>query len=151
VPTIEQAINQKEFKNIVEKLYINILYTSGHLKRKLKDIFTPYDITSTQYNVLRILKGRHPEACHPGQIVAVMVEKMSDVTRLIDRLTIKGLTERNTCPGNRRKINIHITEKGISLLNEIEPVMNNHFQKIQTKFSEQELELICSYLDRLRE
>ncbi len=119
---IENQIKQKEFTSVHHKAHINILYTSNWLKDRSQRIIKKFEITQQQYNVLRILKGRAGKSCSAQEIKEVMIDKRPDLTRLIDRLILKSLVTRQECEENRRKLDIMITEKGISLIKKIEPL-----------------------------
>ncbi|MGB0521510.1 MAG: MarR family winged helix-turn-helix transcriptional regulator [Flammeovirgaceae bacterium] len=146
---LAEEIKQKKFVNSHQKMAINILYTSGWLKRKVQATLKPFGITHAQYNVLRILNGKCPNPCNPSEITEVMIEKMSDVTRLLDRLKSKGLVDRCICEHNRRKVDVYITEQGKQLLREIDPVMEKGRKQYQS-LSPEEAELLSDLLDKLR-
>ncbi|NMM46834.1 MarR family winged helix-turn-helix transcriptional regulator [Marinigracilibium pacificum] len=146
---IEEAIKTKGLKDNYEKVFVNIIYTSNWFKSKLKDLFKPYDITQTQYNVLRILRGKYPEPCNPGYITSVMIEKMSDVTRLIDRLIDKKLVERKVCESNRRMVEVFITQEGLELLEKLEPIVESSRMDLKVLTTE-EADQLSTLLDKLR-
>ena len=147
---IEDEIKQKKFKDNYQKAVINIMFTSGCLKRRVQAVLKPFGITHTQYNVLRILNGASPNPCSPGEIGNVMIEKMADVTRLLDRLKAKGLVEREVCEKNRRKLDVYITEEGKKLLQDIDPNIEKHHQEFHSKISSEEAELLSDLLDKFR-
>jgi len=146
---IEKEINQKAFQSSYQKAIINVLFTSGWLKRSVQDLLKPYKITHAQFNVLRILNGKYPEACNPGEIVDVMIEKMADVTRLLDRLKSKDLIRREVCPSNRRKLDVYITENGKKLLAQIEPAIQKHHAEFH-RLTPAEAEQLSALLDKFR-
>ncbi|QCK13482.1 MarR family winged helix-turn-helix transcriptional regulator [Mangrovivirga cuniculi] len=146
---IEEAIKTKGLKDNYEKLFVNIIYTSNWFKSKLKDLFKPYGITQTQYNVLRILRGKYPEPCNPGYITSVMIEKMSDVTRLIDRLIEKKLVKRMVCETNRRMVEVYITKEGLELLEKLEPVVEKSRDDLKV-LTDDEANQLSHLLDKLR-
>ena len=146
---IGEEINQKEFKNNFQKAFINLEYTYNWLKDKNKGVFKPFGITLQQYNVLRILRGAYPEVRSAGEIKKVILDKSPDLTRLMDRLVIKKLVERQLCPENRRKIEIKINEKGLKLLEKMDPV-TEYSEKIMQLLSEKEANQLSDLLDKLR-
>ena len=109
---ILEAINQKSFDSSYEKAVVNLLYTHNWVRDRQQEVFKPYGLKMQHYNVLRILKGRYPEAYSPGEIKEVMLDKAPDLTRLIDKMVDMGLVDRHLCPDNRRKMNVFITDKG---------------------------------------
>lgn len=146
---IEEAIKQKKFESDVQKAYLNILYTASWLQSESRDLYKRHGITSQQYNVLRILRGQYPKHANPKYIKDVMLDKNPDLTRLCDRLLKLGLIEREACPENRRKMNIGITEKGLALLEKIDPEVTLYFEKI-SKEGQVDFTALSDMLDALR-
>jgi DNA-binding MarR family transcriptional regulator len=109
-----------------------------------------YDILPQHYNVLRILKGKHPNASSPGDIKEVMIDKGNDVTRLLDKLVSKGLVKRSLCEENRRKMDVYITEEGLKLLQDIEKPLQDYLAEIKKRVTEQEAETMSALLDQMR-
>lgn len=122
------------------------------VNRKLNDTVTlalkPYDVSIQQFNVLRILRGQKGKPANLGTINERMVTKMSNTTRLVDKLLLKGYVERTTCETNRRKIEIYITSDGKKALEKMDIVMSDTEEKLVKKFSEKELELLNNLLDK---
>lgn len=127
---LEDAIKQKKFESPLHKATINLMYTANWLHGEFRDLFKSFDITHQQYNVLRILRGMHPNCVNPTEIKEVMLDKNPDITRLCDRLLLMGLIHRNIDKENRRKMKIVITEKGLDLLLEIEPVIKLRMEQL---------------------
>lgn len=127
---LEDAIKQKKFESPLHKATINLIYTANWLHGEFRDLFKSFDITHQQYNVLRILRGMHPNCVNPTEIKEVMLDKNPDITRLCDRLLLMGLIHRNIDKENRRKMKIVITEKGLDLLLEIEPVIKLRMEQL---------------------
>jgi DNA-binding MarR family transcriptional regulator len=121
---IEEEICQQKFSSENAKAVVNVLFTSGWLNTKINNVLKPYGISAEQYNVLRILKGQYPDPATLGVVQERMLEKMSNATRLVDKLIAKGMVDRRQCPANRRAVDILITAKGLQLLGEILPKMN---------------------------
>jgi DNA-binding MarR family transcriptional regulator len=146
---IEKEIKQEKFKNPYQKAMVNLIFTSNWLNDKMKSSFKPYDLTSQQYNVLKILKGRYPDPAAAGDIKDVMLDKTPDLTRLIDRLIKKELVSRRTCEHNRRKVDILISEKGVALIEKIEV----EFKGDKVMFdglSSKEASALSDLLDKIR-
>jgi DNA-binding MarR family transcriptional regulator len=113
---IEEEIRQPTFRNAYQKAVINLIFTSSWLTGKQEEFFKPFGITGQQFNILRILKGQHPKSISATAIKSRMLDKNSDVSRLIDRLVAKNLVEKKTCPSDKRAADILITETGLQIL-----------------------------------
>lgn len=113
---LEQAIQSSKFKNEVHKATLNILYTAWWLKTIMSNELKEFGLTHEQYNVLRILKGKHPEQVCVKEICCRMIEKNSNVPRIIDRLVIKKLVKRADSPFDKRETVISLTKSGIAIL-----------------------------------
>ncbi|KXX68339.1 MarR family winged helix-turn-helix transcriptional regulator [Flammeovirga sp. SJP92] len=147
--SIEKDINQKEFKNAFQKVYINLMYTNSWMQDLSKTWCKQFDITQQQYNVLRILRGAHPHCMNPGSIKQVMIDKSPDLTRLIDRLIDKEYVQRETCGSNRRKVDVLITQKGLDKLSELDPHEDGILDTVRN-LSEEEAVQLSTLLDKLR-
>jgi len=128
---------------------LNIMYTANWLMGEFRDIYKPYGITPQQYNVLRILRGKHPESVNPSEIKEVMLDKNPDITRLCDRLLAMGLIGRSIDAVNRRKMNIVITQQGLHLLAQIQPLLEERQRVILSKEG-LNYDLLSDLLDELR-
>lgn len=146
---IEEEIRQEKFNSPYQKAVINLMYTCNLLLDAFKQVFRPFGITLPQYNVLKILKGKYPDAAYAGEVKRVMLDKSPDLTRLVDRLVEKGLASRKLCEHNRRKVEIKITERGLKLLSDIEPVAME-FMGGMKHISDAESEELSRLLDKLR-
>ena len=116
---LEEEINQKKFLSEIHKLTVNILYTHGWLVAMMSDALKPHDLTLAQFNILRILRGQYPGTATVSLLKERMLDKMSDASRLVERLRVKGLVERGASNNDRRKANISITPKGIEVLSRL--------------------------------
>ena len=116
---IEDEIKQYSFIDAHQKVLINLLYTTGWLQSKQQSFFKPYGITSQQFNILRILKGAHPKAMSGTEIKARMLDKNSDISRLLDRLIVKKLVVKSISQNDKRASEVKITTPGITLLQDI--------------------------------
>jgi DNA-binding MarR family transcriptional regulator len=146
---LEEAIKQKRFESPQIKAMLNIMYTANWLMGEFRDVYKPFGITPQQYNVLRILRGKHPESINPSEIKEVMIDKNPDITRLCDRLLAMGLIGRSIDSDNRRKMNIVITDQGLHLLAQIQPLLTERQTQILHR-SEINFELLSELLDELR-
>lgn len=113
---IEKAIKQNAFTNEMEKAVVNILYTSSWISYTELHILKRYDLSVQQYNILRILKGQHPKTATVNMLIDRMIDKSSNASRVVEKLRSKNLVTRTSCPKDRRRVDIAITEAGIILL-----------------------------------
>ena len=146
----EKTIKQTKFENSQQKAILNIFYTSNYLRDIQWGYFKKFDILPQHFNVLRILRGKHPQPISPGDIKEVMIDKGNDVTRLVDKLVIMKLVSRELCAENRRKIDIHITNQGLKLLEKMDGPLKEAFDSIRKKLTSKEADLLSDLLDKLR-
>lgn len=146
---IEKDILQNKFTSARQKAMINLLYTYGWVIEKIKDFLAAEDITHQQFNILRILRGSSPQPLSTLQIRERMLDKMSDTSRIVDRLIAKGLVKKTTCPADKRLVDILITSKGQKLLEKID-AETDHIEEIMGNLSEKDADLLSSLLDKLR-
>src|ERR1044071_587515 len=99
---IEKEIRQEKFRSAKQKAMLNIIFTSGWINEKIKNALAPEDITPQQYNILRILRGSSPQPLSTLQIRERMLDRMSDTSRIVDRLVAKGLVKKTICAKDRR-------------------------------------------------
>ena len=140
---IDKDIQQSKFRNVHQKAAINIIYTMGWMRERTTTIFDAEDITPQQFNILRILRGSFPDPLSTLQIRERMLEKMSDTSRIVDRLIAKGLVKKLTCKKDRRLVDVIISDKGKKLLarldkrqDEIDGVLGNLSDKEATDLSD---------------
>lgn len=147
---LEDEIHQKTFKSPHQKLAINILFTSNWLNSKYEHFFKGLDLTHQQYNVLRILRGQNPKPCSLKYIKERMLDKMSDTSRILDKLVAKGYAKREVCPDDRRSINASISEKGLAILKKLD-FIDDITGDIFKNLSENKIEQLNKLLDDLRD
>ncbi|WP_310595067.1 MarR family transcriptional regulator [Flavobacterium sp.] len=133
-----------------KKIIMNIIYTQNVITENFNDILKPYDISSEQFNVLRILRGQKGNPANMCVIQERMLAKTSNTTRLVDKLLLKELVTREVCPENRRKIEVLITPKGLNLLEELEPKVKLHEQSFSKNLSEEEMMQLNELLEKFR-
>lgn len=147
---LEDEIKQtKPFRNEVQKLMLNISVTSSWFNSIFSEMLKPYDISPPQFNVLRILKGKHPDSYCNQDITQRMIDKSSNATRIVDKLIEKKLASRTENSGDRRLVNIKITDRGLRLLDEID-IQNAYTKHEFTQFSEEKARQMNEWLDELR-
>ena len=146
---IEKDIQQTNFRNEFQKMSINIIYTANWLNEKMGQILSTEDITQQQYNILRILRGSE---CPLStlKIRERMLDKMSDTSRIVDRLIVKGLVEKTACIKDKRLVDITVTKKGLQLLEKLD-ALNESIDSILKGVSEKEATTMNQILDKLRE
>jgi DNA-binding MarR family transcriptional regulator len=147
--SLGKDIQQREFRSEYQKAVLNILYTHNYVVSHMSELFKDYDVTRQQYNVLRILRGQYPEPASINLIKDRMLDKMSDTSRIVERLRLKGLIERADGKVDKRSVEITITETGLELLEKMqEPV--NEFEKLLHTLTIEEARELNRLLDKLR-
>ncbi|HAP00353.1 MAG TPA: MarR family transcriptional regulator [Bacteroidetes bacterium] len=117
---IEEAIQQKKFKNEFHKMSVNILYTAGWMNSQHQSRLKKFGISGQQFNILRILRGQYPKPASVNLLIERMLDKMSNASRLVEKLRLKGLVERKVCESDRRGVDVVITKKGLALLEKLD-------------------------------
>jgi len=146
---IEDEIKQPLFRNDVQKAFINLAYTAGWLQLRLACAFKPYGLTLPQFNILRILRGQHPQPATVALLIDRMLDKTSNASRIVDRLEEKKLVTRTVCPANRRAVDIRITKAGLDLLDRIE-VDGHANPKALGQLNAEEIQQLNTLLDKIR-
>ena len=147
---LEEAIKSNRFKSEVHKAGLNILYTAWWLKTLASKELKEYGLTHEQYNVLRILKGKHPEQMCVRDIAERMIEKNSNVPRIIDRLELKKLVKRSTSPNDKRETAIMLTPAGINILEIATTKVNKVFENTVI-MEESSASTLNKLLEKIRE
>jgi DNA-binding MarR family transcriptional regulator len=147
---LEDEIKQSKFKNEYHKLGVNIVYTANWLSHHHSKQCKEYDITPEQFNILRILRGQHPKPATVNLMIERMLNKMSNVSRLVEKLRKKGLVERQISKEDRRACDVLITKKGLDLLLELDKA-EEEWQKLISHVAESEARTLNSLLDKLRQ
>ena len=146
--SIEEDIHQPKFRNEHQKSIVNLIYTYNWMNEKMKLIFDRDNLTAQQFNILRILRGAG-KPISTLQIRKRMLDKMSDTSRIVDRLIVKGLVKKNICPEDKRLVDVLITDKGKKLLEKMdayEQEMDDIFGKLSTT----EAKTLNGLLDKIR-
>ena len=147
---IEDEIKSTIPINIAKKVLLNVTFTKNVISDKFQEIMKPYDLSSEQYNVLRILRGQKGTPANMCVIQERMISKSSNTTRLIDKLLIKEMVTRKECPDNRRKIEILITAKGLEILQKLDPLVIEYEEKFAANLTNTELENLNFLLEKYR-
>lgn len=147
---IEDVIKSTVPMEDSKKIILNVMYTQNILSEKFNEILKPYDISGEQYNVLRILRGQKGNPANMCVIQERMLAKTSNTTRLVDKLLLKELVTREVCPENRRKIEVTITQKGLDVLNELDPKVIEHEKAFSKNLNKDEIITLNQLLEKYR-
>ncbi len=146
--SLEKDISQKMFRNEYQKGIINLIYTYNWLNEKMKSFFEKENITGQQFNILRILRG----AALPLSTLQIrerMLDKMSDTSRIVDRLVLKGLAKKNICKNDKRLVDVSISTKGKKLLENIDKY-ESEMDAVFGNLSQAEAKTLNNLLDKIR-
>lgn len=147
---IEDAIQQKNFRDEFHKAHINVLFTASWIHQQSLKALKPFNISWQQFNILRILRGMHPEPASVKLLTERMIDKMSNASRLVEKLKQKGLVERRSCKFDRRQVDVLITEKGLELLNRASKAMEDQMDHLKSNLSEEQAVQLNELLDSMR-
>ncbi|RXR23411.1 MULTISPECIES: MarR family winged helix-turn-helix transcriptional regulator [Flavobacterium] len=147
---IEEIIKSNVSLDDAKRVILNLMYTQNVVAEKFYETLKPFELSGEQYNVLRILRGQKGNPANMCVIQERMITKNSNTTRLIDKLLLKGLVTRNVCPENRRKMEIFITEKGLDLLKELDPIVVEHEQLFTQNLTSEEIQNLIQLLEKFR-
>jgi DNA-binding MarR family transcriptional regulator len=145
---IEQDIQQSNFRNEFQKMGINLLFTANWLNEQIGKMLSEEGVTQQQYNILRILRG----SATPLSTLKIrerMLDKMSDTSRIVDRLIAKELVLKNTCEKDKRLVDITLTPKGLSLVDQLDQY-NERIDALLKGINESEAQLMNQILDKIR-
>jgi len=128
---------------------IHLMLVNNHIQDVLAQALKPYDVSIQQFNVLRILRGQKGEPANLSTLNDRMVSRMSNTTRLVDKLILKGLTARNTCPENRRKVEIRLTDEGIKALGKMDRAVERAEKELMSALDTKEIIVLNKLLDQI--
>ncbi len=146
---LEEEIHQKKFRNEHHRLAVNLIFTGNWVKNSHIRFLKTFGLSLQQFNILRILRGQHPQPASINLLMERMLDKMSNASRLVDKLKKKGYVERKDSPKDRRQADVVITTSGMELLAEIDDKMDA-LEKILTTLSPQEIKTLNDLLDKVR-
>jgi DNA-binding MarR family transcriptional regulator len=146
---IEKDIQQTNFRNEYQKLGINLMYTASWLNERIGRFLMQEDITQQQYNILRILRGSEVPLS-TLQIRERMLDKMSDTSRIVDRLIVKELVQKSACKADKRLVDITLTQKGLELVIRLDQ-FNDQIDSILQGVSKEDAATVNEILDKLRD
>lgn len=148
--SLEKEIKQtKPFSSKKEKAIVNIIYTNNWMFLNYSKNLKKYDLSNQQYNVLRILNGQNGKPITINEIIERMLDKMSNASRLVDKLLAKGLVSREQRQGNRRACDVILTEQGKVFLEEVKADMNANEAKM-SHLTDEEFDTLNELLDKMR-
>ncbi len=148
--SLEEDIKQKKFQSQHQKAGINIIYTYNFLSEKMREHFSAHDLTQQQFNVLRILRGSNPNPLSTLQIRERMLDKMSDTSRIVDRLLKKELVSKQVCGNDKRLVDVCITKNGLKLLSKMDR-SEMDLSQTMANLTEMEAKELNRLLDKVRE
>ena len=146
---ISKDIHQDRFRNERHKAVVNLLFTYGWTIERLKQVVAEEGITHQQFNILRILRGNHPTPLSTLTIRERMIDKMSDTSRIVDRLLWKGFVKKVICKKDRRLVDVTITDKGLKLLERLDRKQDD-MDDILSNLTEKEASNLSRLLDKIR-
>jgi MarR family 2-MHQ and catechol resistance regulon transcriptional repressor len=146
---IQEDINQSKFRNEYQKAGINIIYTFNWMSEQTKTMFEKHGLTPQQFNILRILRGAG-QPLSTLQIRQRMLDKMSDTSRIVDRLILKGVVKKNISKVDKRLVDVSITEKGKKLLAKLD-THQDEMDAVLSNLSESEAKALNKLLDKIRQ
>lgn len=141
---------QSKFSNSIHKLLVNIVYTGNFLNHYHNQILRPHELTIQQFNILRILRGRHPQPASVRLLTQRMLDKNSNASRLVEKLRKKNWVKRTECGEDRRRVDVIITEEGLNLLEQIDDKFTEHISWIGG-LEPEKIEISNQTLDLIRE
>jgi len=147
---IESILKISSDLSLSKKAVINVLFTYGIINKTLNDVLKPFDISIQQFNVLRILRGQHEKPISLETLQELMINKMSNTTRLIDKLIKKKYVKKNINKTNRRKIDITITHEGLKLLDIVDAIIESTEKKIIGSLTDEETQELIRLLGKVR-
>lgn len=146
---LSKDIKQPKFNSEFEKVMVNLMYTSNWLNQQEYYLFKPYGLTIAQYNVLRILRGQLPNSATINLIINRMLDRMSNVSRIVDKLVSKGFVSRVQNHTDRRAVDVKISKSGLDLLTKLDDELLELTKRINV-FTEEESKVVNEFLDRFR-
>lgn len=147
---IEEAISQPHFYNDMHRAHVNILYTASWLNQQTANILKPYDISVQQFNILRILRGMGTKPVTIKLLTERMLDKMSNASRLVEKLRSKGFVDRQECPSDRRRVDITITQQGLEVVNQASQDLEQQLFSFSGEMANSEMRQLSELLDKLR-
>jgi DNA-binding MarR family transcriptional regulator len=146
---LEDEINQQTFQSEEQKAVVNIIYTYHWVTERVKNFLKAENITHQQFNILRILRGSDPKPISTLTIRERMLDKMSDTSRIVDRMVLKGLVIKRGCSSDKRLVDVNITAEGKKLLQRLD-ARTKQMDQIVSNLNKEELTSLNKFLDKIR-
>jgi DNA-binding MarR family transcriptional regulator len=145
---VEEVIKTTSEIPLIKRTIIHMSLVNNKINEAIASVLRPFDLSVQQFNVLRILRGQQGKPANLSTVNERMVTKMSNTTRLVDKLILKNFVSRKVCPNNRRKVEITITKNGLAVLNQLDGTFFESEKHIVKNFSETELKDLNRLLDK---
>lgn len=146
---IKEEAKAPKYESVFQQAMVNVFFTHNYCNEKMKQAFVPYDITTQQFNVLRILRGQFPKPCTINLLKSRMLDKMCDASRIVDRLVHKGLVKKEVNLYDKRAVDIIISDKGLELLKKMDDEVSLS-AILSPNLSHEEAEQLNKLLDKIR-
>ena len=150
MPTIEEEIQQPTFSSPAHRTQVNVLYTAGWINQQTMEALRPFGLSIQQFNILRILRGRNGQPATVKLLTERMLDKMSNASRLVDKLKEKGYVKRQECETDRRRVDIVITKSGLDIVNKASNAMTDIVKQRYGHLTAEEFDQLSNLLDRMR-
>lgn len=148
--SIEEAIQQPQFETSRHRAHVNIVYTASWLNQGTNRALKPFGLSLQQFNIMRILRGRGDQPSTIKLLTERMLDKMSNASRLVDKLKEKGYVERKECPADRRRVDILITDAGLDIIERASLAVEKSRNFAFNTLTEEEADQLSYLLDKLR-
>lgn len=148
--TLSDLIRQDRFASPAQEALLNVLATASWVSSEMTAAMAPFGVTQAQYNVLRILRGRHPNHYACSEIGERLLDRTPDVTRLLVRLEARGLVKRERAEHDRRVVEVEITDKGLDVLSELDGPVRDTIDRIGSHLTDGDLSQLSALLEALR-
>lgn len=145
---VEEIIKTDKKIPLESRTIIHFMLVNNKINEAISHVLKPFDVSVQQFNVMRILRGQNGKPANLSTLNERMVTKMSNTTRLVDKLILKGFVDRKTCPSNRRKVEINITTEGKKVLKKMDTVMRNTEKSLLKSITEKELEQLNTLFNK---
>ena len=150
MPSIEEEIRQSSFRSPAHRAQVNIIFTAAWINQHTTQALRPYGLSIQQFNILRILRGRNGQPATIKLLTERMLDKMSNASRLVDKLKEKGYVMRQECESDRRRVDIVITEAGLKIVGQATEAVESVLQDNYANLADAEFDELSEKLDRLR-
>ena len=150
MPTIEEEIQQPSFQSPGHRVQVNVIYTAAWINQRTTSALRPFGLSVQQFNILRILRGRGGKPATVKLLTERMIDKMSNASRLVDKLKEKGFVRRQECEEDRRRVDIVITQRGLEITNKASEAVTRTFEAGIRRLSDMDLDTLSNLLDKMR-